>query len=212
MGSAMATKPLLYHSPQSRSTSVRWMLEEIGEPYDLHVLNLTKGEHKAPAFLAINPMGKVPALQHNGATVTESAAIIAYLADAFSSAGLAPAIGDPQRGSYLRWMFFGPSCLEPAVSDRSLKREAGPASRVGYGSYDATVEALAGALAVGPYILGERFSAADVVIGNNVRWMSMWKLMPDRPEFSSYVARLLERPALKRQMALDEELASTLSS
>lgn len=207
-----APRPLLYHSPQSRSTTARWLLEEIGEPYDLHVLNLAKGEHKSPEFLAINPMGKVPTLRHGDALVTECGAIACYLADAFPAAGLAPPIGDPARGTYLRWMFFGPSCVEPAVVDKSLKREPGPPSRMGYGTYETTIDTLAKAVAPGPYILGDKFSAVDVTIGNNIRWMLMWKLLPDRPEFTSYVERLLERPALQRQLALDQELSNTLAA
>lgn len=207
-----AARPLLYHSPQSRSTSIRWLLEEIGEPYDLHVLNLAKGEHKSPEFLAVNPMGKVPTLRHGDTLVTEGGAIACYLADAFPAAGLAPALTHPARGPYLRWMFFGPSCVEPAVGDKSLNREPGPPSRLGYGTYEATMDALVRAITPGPYILGEKFSAVDVMIGNNIRWMRMWKLIPDRPEFASYVERLLERPALQRQLALDQELAKELAA
>ena len=127
----------LYHAAPSRSSIVHWMLEEIGEPYDLHLLSLKKEDNRAPAYLAVNPMGKVPALKHGDVVVTESAAICLYLADAFPQAGLTVPIGDPRRGVFLKWLFFGPSCLEPAMTDRAFKRaEAPPRAALGYGDYE----------------------------------------------------------------------------
>lgn len=184
------------------------MLEEIGEPYELHVLDLQKGEQRLPEYLAINPMGKVPALEHDGILVTEVGAICLYLADAYPAAGLAPAIGDPLRGPYLRWMFFQGNCLEPAIVDRALKREPGPPSLVPYGDFDTTVDVVARQVAPGPWFLGERFTAADVYLGSAIRWTMQFGLLPERPEFKAYVARLAERPALRRANARESEIAA----
>lgn len=199
-----------YHAPQTRSFTIRWLFEELGSPpHELKVLDLKKGDHKSAQYLAINPMGKVPAIAHGGTVITETGAIAIHLADLFPEAGLAPPAGDPARGTYLRWIVFSHAALEPAVTDHALKREPGSASTLGYGSYEDTVTALAGALAKGPYILEEKFSAADVVIGSGIRWMLMFKILPERPEFTRYAARLSERPALKRALAKDAELLAT---
>ena len=199
----------LYHAAPSRSSIVHWMLEEIGEPYDLHLLSLKKEDNRAPAYLAVNPMGKVPALKHGDVVVTESAAICLYLADAFPQAGLTVRIGDPRRGVFLKWLFFGPSCLEPAMTDRAFKRaEAPPRAALGYGDYDTTMDAVAKAVEPGPYLLGEQFSAADVVIGSTLRWGMLFKIVPERPEFLAYTGRLTERPAFKRAQQKDEQLAA----
>ena len=207
------TLPLIhYHAPNSRSAAIRWLFEELGVPHDMVVLDLKKGEHKTPEYLAINPMGKVPAIKHGDTVVTETAAINLYLADLFPGAGLAPKVDDPKRGTYLRWIVFNQAAVEPAVTDKALKREPGPASTLAYGTYDDTIEAMAGALAKGPYVLGEQFSAADIVIGSTVRWMLMFKLIPERSEFTSYAARLAARPALQRAIAEDQELAAAQAS
>ncbi len=185
------------------------MLEEIGEPYDLHLLSLKKEENRDPAYLAINPMGKVPALKHGDVVVTESAAICLYLGDAFPQAGLTVPIGDPRRGPFLKWLFFGPSCLEPAMTDRAFKRvEPPPRAALGYGDYDTTMDAVVQAVEPGPYLLGERFSAADVVIGSTLRWGMLFKIVPERAEFLAYTVRLTERPAFKRVQQKDEQLAA----
>jgi glutathione S-transferase len=203
----------LYHSPQSRSGLVRWLLEEIGEPYDLHVLNIKKGESRAPAHLAVNPMGKVPAIKHGDVVVTEAAAICCYLADEFPRAGLNVPTGDKRRGPYLQWLFFGPSCIEPAMMDRAFKRaEEPPRSSIGYSDADSVAAVVAGALRPGPYLLGEQFTAADIIIGSGLRWGTMWKLLPARPEFAAYLSRLTERPAFKRTEAADAELAAKQSA
>ena len=206
--------PLIhYHAPQSRSATIRWLFEELGSPpHELRVLNLQKGEQKTPAYLAINPMGKVPTLVHGETVITEAAAIAIYLADLFSEAGLAPAIGDPRRGAYLRWIVFNQAAVEPAMGDKAMKREQGPPSMLPYGTYETTEDVLAGALAKGPYLLGEMFSAADVVVGSGVRWMLMFKLLPGRPEFTSYVERLSARPALQRAIAADAALLAAFAS
>lgn len=197
----------LHHAAPSRSSTVLWMLEELGEPYELNVLDLKKGETRTPAYLAVNPMGKVPALEHDGLLVTEVGAICLYLADAFPKAGLAPAIGDPLRAAYVRWMFFQGNCLEPAVIDRALKRDPGQASTMPYGDFDTTVETLARFVgAASPWLLGDRFTALDVYLGSAVRWTMLFGLLPERPEFLAYAARLVERPALQRATARDKEI------
>jgi glutathione S-transferase len=200
---------LLYHAAPSRSSIVRWMLEEIGEPYDVHVLKLGEGEQQKPEYLAINPQGKVPALRHKGVVITEVAAICTYLADEFPKAKLAIPAGDPRRGVYFQWLFFGPSCLEPAVTDRAFPRKEPPrAGAVGWRDLDTLTDVIAAALAQGPHIMGEQFTAADVVIDSGLRWGMMFKLLPERPEFGPYVARLSERPALQRADAKDKALAA----
>jgi glutathione S-transferase len=203
---------VFYHAPQSRALIVHWMLEEVGAPYRMHLLALKKGEHKAPAYLAVNPMGKVPALAHGDVVITEAAAICAYLADAFPDARLAPAIGDHRRGTYFRWLFFGPGCLEPAVTDRLFDRPAGPPGSLGYGTFDAMLEVVAKALEPGPYLLGDQFTAADVVLGSGLQWGMMTKAIPERPEIVAYTGRLGERPALQRVYAKDAELVASLSA
>ena len=202
-------KLTLYHAAPSRSTIVRWMLEELGEPYDIHLLSLSKGEQLAPDFLAVNPMGKVPALKHGDTVVTEAAAICTYLADEFPHARLNIPIGDPRRGPYLKWLFFGPSCIEPAIIDRAAPRkEEARRAMLGYGNFDTVMDVVAKAVEKGPYLMGEQFTAADVVIGSGLRWGMMFNLIPKRPEFEAYVARLEQRPALQRATALDQELAA----
>jgi glutathione S-transferase len=197
----------LYHAAPSRSSIAHWMLEEIGQPYELHVLDLKKGENREAKYLSVNPMGKVPALKHGDTVVTEAAAICCYLADAFPQAGLAPPIGDTRRGTYLKWLFFGPSCVEPAVTDKAFRRaEAPPRGTLGYGDYDTVMDVLADAMRAGPYLLGQQFTAADVVIGSGLRWGMAFKLIPERPEFTAHTARLAARPACQRAQAKDAEL------
>ncbi|MCC7347826.1 MAG: glutathione S-transferase [Variibacter sp.] len=198
----------LYHIAPSRSSIVHWMLEELGEPYDLHLLSMQRGENRSPDYLAVNPLGKVPALRHGEVVITEAAAICTYLADEFPHARLNVPVGDPRRGPYLKWLFFGPSCVEPAIMDRAYPRkEDAPSAALGFGSYDAVVDVLAAAVGPGPYLLGAQFTAADVVIGSGIRWGTAFKLLPERPEFTAYLARLMQRPALQRAIAKDEELA-----
>ncbi len=199
----------LYHAAPSRSSIVRWMLEEVGEPYDIHLLRLANGDQLKPDYLAINPMGKVPALRHGDVVVTEAAAICTYLADAFPRARLSVPIGDPRRGIYLKWLFFGPSCIEPAIIDRaSPRKEEARRGMLGYGDFDTVMDVMAKVVAKGPYLMGEQFTAADVVIGSTLRWGMMFKLIPERPEFAAYIERLKQRPALQRALALDQELAA----
>ena len=199
----------LYHATPSRSSIARWMLEEVGEPYDVHLLNLQKGDNRAPEYLVVNPMGKVPALKHRGVAIAEAAAICAYLADEFPQKNLNIPIGDPRRGVYFQWLFFGPSCMEPAVQDRAFPRKEPPReSAIGYRDLDTLSDILAKALAKGPYLMGEQFTAADVIIGSGLRWGTMFELIPERPEFTAYIGRLVQRPALQRADAKDKELAA----
>jgi len=156
-------KLTLFHSPNTRSTGALILLEELGAPYELHVLNMKAGEQRQPAYLALNPMGKVPAVKHGDAFITEQVAISLYLADLFPEAKLAPLIGDPLRGPYLRWLVYYAACFEPAVVDRALKREPAPMAMSPYGDFDTVLRTLLEQLGKGPYILGEQFSAADVL-------------------------------------------------
>jgi glutathione S-transferase len=199
----------LYHAAPSRSSIVRWMLEELGEPYDIELLSLAKGDQSKPEFLAINPMGKVPALKHGDTVVTEAAAICTYLADEFPAAKLNVPIGDPRRGVCLKWLFFGPGCIEPAITDRAFPRKEEPQrGTLGYGDFDTVMDVVAKAAAKGPYLMGEQFTAADVVVGSTLRWGMMFNLLPKRQEFVDYVARLEQRPALQRATAADRALMS----
>lgn len=202
----MADKIILHHAAPSRSSTVLFMLEELGVPYELKVLDLQKEEQHRPEYLAINPMGKVPAVEHNGAVITEVGAICTYLADASPAAGLAPPIGDPLRGPYLRWMFFQGNCLEPAIIDHALKREPGRRGMMPYGDYETTVGTLEKAIEKGPWFLGDRYSAADIYVGSAIAWGLQFKLLPERDAFKRYVARLAERPARQRAVAIDEKL------
>lgn len=208
------TKPRLklYHAVPSRAATVRWMLEEIGEPYEIEVLNLKQGDQAKPAYLALNPMGKVPTLVDNGVAITETSAICCYLADAFPEAGLAPPIGDARRGPYLKWLFFAPACVEPAMIDKAMNRDPAPRGTAGWGDYDSVIAVLRDALRDTPYLLGEQFTAADVIIGATIRWGVMFRLLPDAPEFIAYIERLSARPALQRQIAKDEELRQQSAS
>jgi glutathione S-transferase len=199
----------LYHAAPSRSSVAHWMLEEVGEPYDIHLMSLKKGDNRAADYRKVNPMGKVPALRHGDALITESAAICTYLADAFPQAKLNVPVGDARRGPYLKWLFFGPSCVEPAMMDHMFpRRDEAPRAALGYGDYDTVIEVLAQAVKDGPYLMGEQFTAADVVIGSVVRYGMMFKGIPERPEFLAYAGRLAERPAAKRATQKDQELAS----
>src|SRR5215510_8071816 len=201
-------KLTLYHAAPSRSSIVHWMLEEVGEPYEIHLVSFKKGENLRPEYLAVNPMGKMPALRHGDAVITEAAAICTYLADAFPKAKLNVPVGDPRRGVYLKWLFFGPSCVEPAIIDRAAPRkEEARRAMLGYGDFDTVMNVLAKAVTPGPFLMGEQFTAADVIIGSGLRWGTMFKLIPERKEFTDYIARFADRPALKRATAKDDELA-----
>jgi glutathione S-transferase len=199
---------VFFHSPNTRSSGTRILLEELGAPYELRAVNMKAGEQRKAAFLAVNPMGKVPAILHRGELVTEQVAIFLYLADLFPQAGLTPARDDRLRGPYLRWMAYYGSSFEPAVVDRALKREPGPASTVPYGDYDTTLKTLTDQLAKGPYLLGERMTAADVLWGTALRWTTMFKLVPETPVIMDYVKRVTGRPAVAKVGELDAKLSA----
>jgi glutathione S-transferase len=197
----------LYHASPSRSSVALWMLEETGQPYDIKLLRLSAGDNLKPDYLAINPMGKVPALRHGDTVITELAAICTYLADEFPDKKLNVPIGSPKRGTYLKWLFFGPGCLESAVIDRAAPRkDAADRKMLGYGDFDTTMNVLAKAVEKGPWLMGDQFTAADVVIGANIRWGMIFKMVPERKEFVDYAARIAMRPAVQRTEAKNKEL------
>lgn len=200
-------KVTLYYAPQSRSTAALTLLEELGVPYDLKVLNLRTGEQRQPAYLAINPMGKVPAIVHQGQVITEQVAIYIYLSDLFPEAKLAVPVGDPLRGPFLRWMVFYAACLEAACTDKSMKRETPPRSQSGYGDYDTVMSVLSGQFEKGQHILGERITAADILWGSALAWLTTWDLVPKLPPIMRYVERVTTRPIVARIRAEDAALA-----
>lgn len=200
------SKITLFHSPNARSSAAMILLEELGAPYELHTLNMKAGEQREAAYLSINLMGKVPAIKHGTTIVTEQVAIFIYLADLFPDAGLAPSITDPQRGSYLRWLIFYGSCFEPAVVDRAMQREPGRPSTMPYGDFETMFGTLVKQLEQGPYFLGERFSAADILWGSALKLMTQWKLVPDLPVVTAYVERVTSRPSFERVKAKDAEI------
>lgn len=188
----------LYWSPRSRSFSAIWLLEESGLPYERVLTDISTGAQKAPEYLAINPMGKVPGLQDGDAALGEAAAICAYIADRYPETGLAPAVTDPLRARYLQWLFFSPSCIEPAIIQIYTKLEV-PPSTAAWGSATQTFDVLDAALQKGPWILGEKFSAADIMIGSGLNFaVRMFKMLPSRPSFDAYLERIVARPAFQR--------------
>ena len=197
-----------YHAPNSRSSGVLALLEELGADYELRVLNLKAGEQRAPAYLAVNPMGKVPALRHGDALVTEQVAVYLYLADLYPNAGLAPRLEDPLRGPYLRWLAFYGSCFEPAVIDRSMKRDPAPAATSPYGDFETMLRTLTNQLELGPFLLGSRFTAADVLWGSALAWTTGFGLVPSSPAIERYLQAVHSRPAMVRARARDAELAA----
>jgi glutathione S-transferase len=205
----MDDKLTFYTNPMSRGRIVRWMLEEVGQPYETVVLEYGT-TMKGPEYLAINPMGKVPALKHGDVVVTEAAAVCAYLADAFPRAGLAPPSGDKQRAPYYRWLFFGAGPVEATASNKALGIEV-PADKravVGYGSREDVINALEYAVSRGEYLLGDRFSAADVYLGSQIVWGLQFGTFEKRPAFEAYAARLTSRPAAKRAREIDDALVA----
>ncbi|ARQ01468.1 glutathione S-transferase family protein [Pseudorhodoplanes sinuspersici] len=198
----MADELVLYSNPMSRGRIARWMLEEVGIPYRTEMLDF--GVMKSPDYLAINPMGKVPAIKHNGTIVTECAAVCAYLADVFPHAKLAPPL--PERGDYYRWLFFASGPLEYAASNRALGFEP-PAERqamMGYGNYNMTLDTLEYAVSANPFIAGNTFSAADVYVGSHIAWGMQFGTIEKRPAFEAYWKKLEHRPAHIRATELDD--------
>jgi len=199
------TDLVFYTNPMSRGRIVRWMLEEVGEPYETVLLDYGT-TMKGADYLAVNPMGKVPAIKHGDAVVTEAAAICAYLADAFPESNLAPPPASKARAPYYRWLFFAAGPVEAAVTAKSLGMLPPPdkAAMVGYGSYEAVIDALETALSPGPYICGEQFTAADLYVGGQIGWGLMFGTIEKRPAFEAYVGRLQSRPAALRANELDD--------
>lgn len=196
-----------YTNPMSRGRIVRWMLEEVGQPYETVLLDYGT-TMKAPEYLAINPMGKVPALKHGSVVVTEGAAICAYLADAFPAAGLAPPPGDRLRGPYYRWLFFGAGPVESMSSMRALGVQVPPEKKimVGFGSQEDVRSVLEQAVSQGEYLLGDRFSAADVYLGSQIAWGMQFGTFDKSPAFTAYAGRLMKRPAAQRAREIDDGL------
>lgn len=203
----MSDELVFYTHPMSRGRIVRWMLEEVGATYRTEIVGYGP-EMKEPAYRAINPLAKVPALKHRGVTVTETAAICAYLADAFPEAGLAPAPDDPQRGAYYRWLFFAAGPVEAAVTNKALGIDVPEDRRrmVGYGSMAEVLDALDGAVSGGDYLAGGRFSAADLYVGSHLMWGMQFGGIERRPAYEAYVARLAGRPAALRAREIDDRL------
>jgi glutathione S-transferase len=203
----MSDELVFYHNPQSRSRIVRWMLEEVGQPYRMEVLDYAT-TLKSPAYLAVNPMGKIPAIRHGDTVVTECAAICAYLADVFPEAGLAPPLQDKRRGPYLRWLFFAAGPVEAAMTNKALGVEFPPERKrmVGYGSFDDVMNALETAVDGCDYIAGDAFSAADVYVGSQLAFGMQFGMAEKRPAFERYVGRLMSRPAAVRARELDDAL------
>lgn len=205
----MSDALILYTNPQSRGRIARWMLEEVGRPYETVLLDY-ETTMKAPDYLSINPMGKVPALRHGDAVVTETAAICAYLADAFPEAGLAPPHGDPARGPYYRWMFFAAGPLEAAATNKALGFELPPGRErmAGYGTMAHVLDTLEAMLSQAEYVAGGHFSAADIYLGSGLGWGMLFGTVEKRPAFERYWERLAARPAYKRAAEIDDALAA----
>jgi len=199
-----------YTNPMSRGRIVRWMLEEVGEPYETVLLDYGTSM-KAPEYLAINPMGKVPAIVHKGTVVTEAAAICAYLADMFPEKGLAPNPRDPSRGDYFRWLFFAAGPVEAAVTGKALGLLAPEDKRAmaGYGSFDDTIDMLEHAVSKSEYLAGGRFSAADLYLGSQLGWGMMFNTIEERSAFTDYFGRLQSRPAARRASEIDDAAMPT---
>jgi glutathione S-transferase len=197
---------IFYTNPQSRGRIVRWMLEEVGAPYETRVIDYAT--MKGPDYLAVNPMGKVPAITHGDTVVTECAAICAYLADAFPEAGLAPPHGHRKRGDYYRWLFYAAGPVEAAVTNKALKVDVSEEQTrfVGYGTFETAIDNLENALRPGPYICGDQFTAADLYVGSQIGFGMMFGSIEKRPLFEEYFGRLQSRPAAVRAAQLDDAL------
>lgn len=199
---------VLFHAPQSRSLSVLTLLKELAIDYKLEVLNIIQEENLRPEYLSINPLGKVPAIKHKETIITEQVAIFIYLADRYSLGDLAPAIDDPDRGTYLRWLTMYAACFEPAVCDKGLKRQPGPRKMSPYGEYDTIIKMLLAQLEKGPYMLGERFSSADLLWGIALWVCTTFGLVESHPLITQYIERIIQRPSFIEASKLDAELVA----
>jgi len=207
----MADELIFYTNPMSRGQIVRWMLEEVGAPYDTHIMDYGT-TMKDEAYLAINPMGKVPAVVHDGKVVTECAAICAYLAEAFPDAGLTP--GADARADYYRWMFFAAGPVEQAITAKhfGIEPDADQQRSAGFGSLDHALDALESAVAGKTYVAGDHFTAADVYVGSQIDWGLQFGTIPSRPAFEAYAAALRERDGYKRAKAIDNGLIAEMQA
>jgi len=202
---------IFYTNPMSRGQTVRWMLEEVGEPYEAHILDY-KTTMKAEPYLSVNPMGKVPAIRHDGKVVTEVAAICCYLADAFPAADLAPP--PAERADYYRWIFFTSGPVEAAFSNKAAGWEPAPERQAmfGYGTYDRAMATLEAAVSARPFLAAERFTAADLFVGAMIGFMLQFNLLDPRPAFTDYVARVTDRPAYRRAKEIDGKLIAEMQA
>jgi glutathione S-transferase len=198
---------VLYHHPFSRAAGVVWMLEEVGIDHELRFVDIMADAHKAPEIVALNPMGKLPILTDGDTVVTETAAIGLYLADRYASGRLAPALDDPARGAYLRWALFAPSVIEPGAMAKMAGWKYKP-GQAGWGTHEAMLAAMESAIGAGPFLLGERFSMADVIFGGTLRYMLTFEMLEARPSFTAYAERLAARPALQRADARNARIAA----
>jgi glutathione S-transferase len=207
----MSDELILYTNPMSRGRIARWMLEEIGQPYKTEILDYAT-TMKAPAYLAVNPMGKVPALRHDGTVVTETAAICAYLADAFPQTGLAPPPGDRLRAPYYRWLFFCAGPVEAALTNKALGVVVPPERErmIGYGNVGLVVKTLEEALSGVSYLAGDSFTAADLYVGAQIGYGMMFGTIEKRPALEQYWQRISSRPAFVRANEIDEAAAARL--
>lgn len=198
---------VLHHHPHSRAATAVWMLEEVGQPYELVWVDLRKGAQKAAPHTALNPMGKVPVLVDGGAVISEGSAIAMYLADRYAPGQLAPAPDAPDRGTWLRWCVFAAAVVEPCCMAQASGWAYNPAS-AGFGSYDEMMATLEAGIGDGPWLLGEQFTMADVVLGSTVQWMLQFKMLEARPAFVAYAERLRARPAAQRAAARNAAVAA----
>lgn len=198
----------LYHNPKSRSASARVLLEALGVPYEVKLVDFASGQNRTPEFLALNPLGKLPTIVHDGAVVTEQVAITIYLADRFPAAGLAPAFDHPLRGPYLRWLAFYAACFEPALMDHAFKRAPIDPGTSPYRDYDTVIEVLVAQLSRGDYIVGDTPTAADLLWATGLRWTTEFGIVPKLPVIVAYLERMAAHPAVIRAAELDAAMAS----
>ncbi|WP_027252708.1 glutathione S-transferase family protein [Photobacterium halotolerans] len=205
---AMGNELVFFHSPHTRSSSVLILLNELDTPFELKVLNMLMEENRQPDYLAINPLGKVPALLDDGALITDQVAIYLYLADLFSSGSLAPGLSEPLRGPYLRWMLFYSACFEPAVCDKAMGWVPNAQKVSPYGDYDTVIRVLIEQLRAGPYLLGERFTAADLLWATALKYCTALGSVEPDPVIMQYLARVTTRPCFRYANDLDTQLAT----
>lgn len=206
------TSLTLYHNPKSRSASARVLLEALGVPYEVKTIDFNSGQNRAPEFLAINPLGKLPTLVHDDAVITEQVAITIYLADRFPAAGLAPAVDAPMRGPYLRWLAFYAACFEPALIDQAFQRAPLDPATSPYRDYDTVIETLVAQLSRGDYLLGDSLTAADLLWGTGLRWTTDFGIVPKLPVILAYIERVASHAAMVRAGELDAALADEMAS